>query len=286
MLTDAESAELAALRQRAYDADSDIALDPRALARLTELEERARLDRAPRAPEEPRATVPAGSGSPASPTAVRRVARRQPRTAGRRVTRVPEIRRWWVAGGAAALAIAAAVAVLGPTGILSRRPTASPSPTPAALTCAAGSGAGPEIPEGADPVRSPQWDAEPPPGSGQFTIMPDGAPPWRALLTPVQVAGGIAAVVRVVDPGTARLAMLPVPPPSADTKNAQEVTGPGPDQLVADGRRSLLLPICASRNTYPLIVMSERDACVHLWITVAEGASYPATVAVGDVRCG
>ena len=41
-----ERAELAALRRRAYSADADIATDPAALARLTELEDLARLRRA------------------------------------------------------------------------------------------------------------------------------------------------------------------------------------------------------------------------------------------------
>jgi len=81
--TDAERAELAALRRRAYAPDADIHSDPAALARLTELEGRALQERSPVV--EPDADIPAAAQAmPAETTPVPVPAEAPPAPGGRR----------------------------------------------------------------------------------------------------------------------------------------------------------------------------------------------------------
>ena len=100
---DDEVAELAALRRRAYGPDADIDGDPRALLRLEELENRARLESA--ALDTPRAGDPAHvvAEGPAPPTGI---------DAGPRARRLGW-RAAAVAAGVAAVAVLVVVQVMG-----------------------------------------------------------------------------------------------------------------------------------------------------------------------------
>lgn len=292
-MSDEELAELAALRQRAYGPDADIDGDVAARTRLAALEARARAEHpAPAFGAATRVVVPLDdrrrsgvgetdfadpfpSDAPAPPT---------PRRVHGEDVRAPRRRRRAVLFAVAGAVVLIVAALVWPRGA-APAPHRSPSPTSAAdVECGSGWGATAagrlRPPKAADVVWSAQWDAA---TVTAPDILATDQTEWLAELTPVYVPRGVAPVVQVIGPSRARIVTF-----RESTRSAQGFSSSAyatTDAMVASARSTVPLPACPAPDTYPMLVISPDRTCVHLQVTIAEGRTYPATVAVGGA-CG
>jgi hypothetical protein len=200
-------------------------------------------------------------------------------------------RRRWTRGVGAVATLAVLVvlaAVLWPRSSPARITSPSPSPsiTPAASEVTCGSGWGPKAagtvtpPRTGDVVWSAQWnDASP---DAPTTLLTNRGQ-WLGLLTTVFVPGGVASVVQVIGPESARIVSFA----QSETDGASFTTSEyaDTDAMVAASRRIVPLPPCPDPDTYPLLVIAPAETCVQLQVTLAEGEVYRATVAIGGKPC-
>lgn len=303
-MTEDELAELAVLRRRAYGPDADIAADPEARTRLSELEAAARREHLGRTLELPpveaarsRSVGGHGGDDPVVPGPVPRDSEPRDRVplAPEPVDPVPPVhtrggrRSVW---GAAAVLTAAAVLVatvaLWPRPVVAppaASPTSSPASSPVDVTC--GSGWGPHAagrltpPHKSEVVWSELWN--PTPDRGPTIVLFTGVGQWFGQLTPVYVPGGVASVVQVLAPASARIVTFADSRASGGSLTASDY--PDSAAMVAAGRRLVPLPPCQDADTYPLLIIAPDDACVQLEVTLAEGPVYGATVDIGSGTC-
>jgi hypothetical protein len=296
-MTEDELVELTELRRRAYGPDADIADDPEARTRLRELEAAARREHLGETLELPPVQVahprPLGP-RPVGPRALDPVspdpAQPDPESPGPEppARRQPGRRSSWVVAAAAAAAAGNVIA-----GAQWPRPVAAPAAPPSSpavstavdVTC--GSGWGPHAagrltpPRQSDVVWSPLWN--PTPDRGPTIVLFTGVGQWLGQLTPVYVPGGVASVVQVLAPASARIVTFADSRASGGSLTASDY--PDSAAMVAAGRRLVPLPPCQDADTYPLLVIAPDDACVQLEVTLAEGPVYGATVDVGSGTC-
>jgi hypothetical protein len=295
-MTEDELLELAELRRRAYGPDADIARDPVAQARLAELEDASRREN-----PGPALALSSGQRTPSRVAEHRDDAHRpaadelastsrpDPAPAQMSRRRTPGARRsvWIVAVlGVVAVVMVGAVA-LWPRLVPAPAAAPTPSTTPVATDVTCGNGWGARAagritpPHKSEVVWSPLWDSTS--LRGPTIILFTGVGQWLGQLTPVFVPGGVASVVQVIGPASARIVTFADSRPGGDSITTSDY--PDSDAMVAAGRRLVPLPPCPDPDTYPLLVIAPDDACVQLEITLAGGPVYRAVVAIGDEVC-
>jgi hypothetical protein len=298
MLSDEESAELAELRRRAWGEDADIVDDTAALARLEELEGKAehpslrfdslrslndpRGEGARNEPDDPRGEV--------SPSVVERASTEPDETRPDAAPGPePSPRRGAARGVLLVIGVAITVVALAsgvrsilnpasPPAAASPRPTfalATPRVLPA-LEC--GDGWGPtgslSTPEG-KPVWSRQFDFP----ISETWVMPVESARMVGVWANLDVDAGTISDIEVVSPTTARLFYT----------SAKTWTGPpSPDEIIANSKPGIVLPVCDHPDSYPGFILARSPACVTLEITVAGTAHYTVRTPVGldeGARC-
>jgi hypothetical protein len=163
-------------------------------------------------------------------------------------------------------------------------PTASPSPTFAFATprilpaLACGDGWGPpsslSTPAG-KPVWSRQFDFP----ISETWVMPLRGARMVGVWANLDVDAGTISDVQVVSPTTARLFYT-----AAKTWTAP----PSPDEIIANSKPGIVLPMCDNPDSYPGFILARAPACVTLEFTVAGTAHYTVRTPVGldeGARC-
>jgi hypothetical protein len=283
MLSDEESAELADLRRRAWGADADIVDHPAALARLEELEGKTEHP-------SPHSVVERdGQPGEGSPSVVERARNERDETRPDEAP-VPEPspRRGGARGVLLVIGVVITVVALA-TGVRSilnpaSGPAASPSPTFAFATprtlpapqCGDGWGLAGSLstPEG-KPVWSRQFDFP----ISETWVMPVRGARMVGVWANLDVDPGTISDVEVVSPTTARLFYTAV---------TTWTIPPSPDEIIANSKPSIVLPVCGSADSYPGLILARAPACVTLEFTVAGTTHYTVRTPVGldeGARC-
>lgn len=285
MLTDDESAELADLRRRAWGTDPDIVDDPVALARLEELESKARPVVEGRSAMEEPTPEPRPSADDADDAqwpANEGEARDDPGAGFDPAVKARPRRRHpiLIAGGTLALLlIATTVGIF----VIGRpAPVASPSATPPLasalppLSC--GSGWGADITE-STPAGHPAWSHALDVVMPATVVVPSQGHRWLGVWADMDIEARTIADVTIVSPASARLFY-------SDVRTWREP--PSPDQIIANRAQSVTLPFCRDRDSYPGYILSPTPACVTVEFTVDGDTHYTAQTPVGidqGARC-
>jgi hypothetical protein len=305
MLSDEESAELAELRRRAWGERPDLLEDEDALARLQELEDKARPDVPRDVTSEPRFDSLSSLDDPQMvEPVVERARNERPHvdpqegevgedpvveraTNERDETRrdaPPERSPARRPGRGVLLLLGVLITVVAlATGVRSilnpapPRAAASPSPTYVFATpqmlpaLACGDGWGPagslSTPAG-KPVWSKQFDFP----ISETWVMPVRGARMVGVWANLDVAAGTISDVEVVSPTTARLFYT-----AAKTWSIP----PSPDDIIANSRPSVVLPVCDKPDSYPGFILARAPSCVTLEFTIAGTAHYTVRTPVG-----
>jgi hypothetical protein len=315
MLSDDEAAELAELRRRAWGADADIADDDDALARLGELERKAHEVPAPAVAEPP---FPVAEpffpvAEPSFPLAEPSFPVAEPVEAPHAGTSDDPSTSSGTGGGSGTeagsrtegssgteggsrigrsrrsilLAVGVIVTVLAlGAGLRSVFTLASPSAAPSrtgtavptlhALAC--GDGWGPSG-ASATPVDRPVWSRMFSFPISETWVMPDAGARMLGVWVNLDVPPHTTADVTVVNPSSARLFYT-------DVKTWTQP--PSPDEILANRVQSIVLPRCASADSYPGFILAAAPTCVTLEFTIDGTTHYTARTPVGideGARC-